>query len=420
MASVHVTTFQLENWRQFGAVNLDLSSQVTILTGVNGSGKTTLLKLLAYFTGEQFSFLSTPRMMRDDKGYAWYSGVAVGRRLRKLLNFDEAQPANRHIIGQLAFSNGQSSRLFLPYQTDGAQTQVEVENLVATHGFFVSSHRPDYYYAPVASLGIAKKSRRNAYNEYIKEIRRSYSGNTRVGLSSILKNALLNWGYVGFGSEVAPRDPELMNNFLRFQQILRDILPESLGFEKYEIRSGSEIVFVCKDEEDFILETASGGIVALIHLAWLIFTYSDDTPFTVLIDEAENHLHPSLQRILLPNLSRAFPYVRFVVSTHSPLVVNSVKGSSVYALHYDGSKVISSKLDFDKDARSAADILDQVLGVPVTLPTWAEHEYGRIVNEYLNRSPNEVDLEAFTKELRAAGLGSFALTGIEDFLSKRK
>ncbi|WP_419836937.1 AAA family ATPase [Streptomyces brasiliscabiei] len=49
-------------------------------------------------------------------------------------------------------------------------------------------------------------------------------------------------------------------------------------------------------------------------------------------DEPENHLHPSMQRTLVPTLLAAFPNVRFIVATHSPFVVTSTREAYVYAL----------------------------------------------------------------------------------------
>ena len=41
----------------------------------------------------------------------------------------------------------------------------------------------------------------------------------------------------------------------------------------------------------------------------------------VLIDEIDLHLHPSLQRALIPRLRKVFPKVQWIVTTHSPLVL---------------------------------------------------------------------------------------------------
>lgn len=52
----------------------------------------------------------------------------------------------------------------------------------------------------------------------------------------------------------------------------------------------------------------------------------------VLIDEVEAHLHPDLQGRILPFLTERFPGVQFVVTTHSPFVVNSLDGAVIYDL----------------------------------------------------------------------------------------
>ncbi len=48
-----------------------------------------------------------------------------------------------------------------------------------------------------------------------------------------------------------------------------------------------------------------------------------DIQAIVLIDEIDLHLHPSLQRKLVPQLRQALPHVQWIVTTHSPLVLSS-------------------------------------------------------------------------------------------------
>jgi len=44
----------------------------------------------------------------------------------------------------------------------------------------------------------------------------------------------------------------------------------------------------------------------------------------VLIDEIELHLHPQWQREVVEKLRRSFPRIQFVLTTHSPFVIQSV------------------------------------------------------------------------------------------------
>lgn len=205
-----------------------------------------------------------------------------------------------------------------------------------------------------------------------------------------------------------PSDQSQISNFEGFRDVLRKVLPETLGFEDLEIRD-YELVFVCNGGKDeFLLETASGGVSALIDIAWQVYMFDTDKnqSFAVIIDEIENHLHPSMQRTLLPKLVAAFPHVRFIVSTHSPLVVTSVENCYVYALGYTEKKKIKSHLlDFKSEVKNAVDVLDEVLGVSTTIPEWAEERLDAILKGYERREINPQSLSELRREIESAGLG---------------
>ncbi len=58
-----------------------------------------------------------------------------------------------------------------------------------------------------------------------------------------------------------------------------------------------------------------------------------ETSGVVLIDEVDLHLHPSWQQRILGILLSVFPKVQFVVSTHAPSVINSVKQENIRILN---------------------------------------------------------------------------------------
>jgi len=60
-----------------------------------------------------------------------------------------------------------------------------------------------------------------------------------------------------------------------------------------------------------------------------------DIQAIVLIDEIDLHLHPSLQRELVPRLRKALPKVQFIVTTHSPLVLANFDANEIIALDRD-------------------------------------------------------------------------------------
>jgi predicted ATP-binding protein involved in virulence len=59
------------------------------------------------------------------------------------------------------------------------------------------------------------------------------------------------------------------------------------------------------------------------------------TPGVVLIDEVDMHLHPRWQQLVIQLLRTAFPDVQFIVSTHSPHVLTTVRKDSIRIIRGD-------------------------------------------------------------------------------------
>lgn len=59
---------------------------------------------------------------------------------------------------------------------------------------------------------------------------------------------------------------------------------------------------------------------------------SFDLEGIVLIDEVETHLHLELQKKILPLLTKLFPNIQFIISTHSPFILNSLRDVVIYDL----------------------------------------------------------------------------------------
>jgi predicted ATP-dependent endonuclease of OLD family len=56
-------------------------------------------------------------------------------------------------------------------------------------------------------------------------------------------------------------------------------------------------------------------------------------PAIVLVDEIDLHLHPEWQRKIVSFLSKTFPKTQFIVTAHSPLVIQSANDINVVVLH---------------------------------------------------------------------------------------
>jgi len=72
-----------------------------------------------------------------------------------------------------------------------------------------------------------------------------------------------------------------------------------------------------------------------------------EIPGLLLIDEAENHLHPKWQKVFLKNLLRLFPKIQIITTTHSPFIVSSVKNAKIFVCRSKaGYSVVEEETDY--------------------------------------------------------------------------
>ena len=78
----------------------------------------------------------------------------------------------------------------------------------------------------------------------------------------------------------------------------------------------------------------------------------------VLIDEVDQHLHPSWQRNILPALKETFPSIQFVVTTHSPQVMSFVKEKNILLI--DQFKVFGVPETYGRDSNEILELAYEV------------------------------------------------------------
>lgn len=85
-----------------------------------------------------------------------------------------------------------------------------------------------------------------------------------------------------------------------------------------------------------------------------------ETPGVILIDEVDLHLHPQWQQRILKDLTELFPNVQFIVTTHAPAVINSVRRESLIALDEHRNVYVPVSETYGRDMNSVA---REVMGI---------------------------------------------------------
>lgn len=329
-------------------------------------------------------------------------------------------------IGMLGYANGLHTGIAVPVSDASSRQEYDLympdQQLV--QGVFLNSHRiASGNYVNVPAIPTNFVDAEQLFERFTEEMRAVWAGSwtgrpPRMALKEALMAAAL------FGSPGNPSidyNPEAAAIWEGFQRTISLVLPKSLGFKRLRVRVPDIIVETSTG--DFVLDDASGGVSAVMEMAWQIFLRSRNTGnFTVILDEPENHLHPSLQRELLPSFLAAFPQAQFIVATHSPFVVTATPDSYVYVLDFNSEGQVDSRsLDYANKSSGADDTLRRVLGLSSTLPIWAEDKLSEIVRRHVHGSLTVESMDALRNDLSEIGLESdFPETVVRIADSQRK
>lgn len=123
---------------------------------------------------------------------------------------------------------------------------------------------------------------------------------------------------------------------------------------------------------------------------------SKETCGIVWIDEIDMHLHPEWQQVVLAGLTKAFPKIQFIVTTHSPQVLTTVRKESIRVIEWDGDNAYARTPVHETYAQESRTTLEDVLGVPSRPPL----EVTNKLRDYLKRVENREDAVPETIQLR--------------------
>ena len=145
-----------------------------------------------------------------------------------------------------------------------------------------------------------------------------------------------------------------------------------------DIHRGMGIMTVDNDiwsnPEPLYAGNLSAGSQGTLMWVWLLvlkmvhhYGYRTDwekKPAILLIDEIENHLHPTWQRRVIPALLHHFPGLQIFATTHSPFVVAGLKAGQVHLLNRDENGVVTASTNTENiEGWTADEILRVYMGV---------------------------------------------------------
>ena len=128
--------------------------------------------------------------------------------------------------------------------------------------------------------------------------------------------------------------------FQAFEDILRRIFNDKNLQLKFDDET-FQFSICGTDRDPFDFNTMSSGYSAVFDIINDLIIRMEaksglrtefDMEGVVLVDEIETHLHLELQKEILPILTKLFPNIQFVITTHSPFILSSVDNAVIYDL----------------------------------------------------------------------------------------
>ena len=373
---------KLHNFRCYEKLEIDFNRQLTVLVGKNGSGKTTVLEAIAIALGTWFV------------GFNIVNAKGINKRtdpLRKAYQIgatDDVQtqfPVEIEAWGKIEESKDQilhwKRELYTPTGTMTTKDAKEIVEYAAEYQKAISEGRTDIYLPMVAYYGTGRlwdyhrqkrtdvfkvSSRTNGYIDCL-------DGTANVKL-------MMDWFQIMTinkyqrQEENLESNPELDTVYLAMEKCLTNLS----GYSDVKIRynMGTQELDVYYSEQDkqrmrIPLNQLSDGYKGMISLvadiAYRMATLNPQLGTevlskgdgVVLIDEVDLHLHPAWQQKVIDNLMNIFPKVQFIVSTHAPAIISSVKTDKLRILSNKEVCMTANQV-YGKDVNS---VMKEIMGV---------------------------------------------------------
>lgn len=321
MEQTFLTSVNIAKVRHLQNITIPLSTEKRkhlILTGKNGSGKTSVLDSLAAF----FDFLV---------GSNFYSREELQENINILSSNlpNGTTEENKRYVQR----NNESIAVWekeMRHWTEGAVTSCSsfatLREKYADGQFILAYYKADRLSKVEVSSTIENIQLKDKYQ--LNETPGTKLVKYMVGMKATQAFALQK--------KDTGRAAEIEEWFSRFEGILKKVFDDSSLRLDFNI-DNFQFHILQDNREPFDFNTMSSGYSAVFDIINDLMMRMErkknySTEGIVLIDEIETHLHLELQRVILPFLTELFPNIQFIVTTHSPFVLNSIDNAVIYDL----------------------------------------------------------------------------------------
>jgi predicted ATP-binding protein involved in virulence len=399
---VKLTKLRLENFRCFEALDVQLHPQLTVLVAENGLGKSTLLDGVRVALWPFVSSFDLARNAFNDPGNA----ISIDDvRLVKLDTGDMARqlPSRVMMTGDFGVGN---DRTWIRYRDkeakltktkDDGDTSFMKQWATVVQSQIRNPDKPTldlpvFGYYGTGRLWAQKKLTETTKGKddtretdfYV----RTFAYMNCLDPASSFKHfkEWFIWAFESYweaqikflegkGTEAevhAAQGPVLV-----VQQAIDTFLRPSTGWHtlEYSFSQEKSLVLHHDDQGTLKVDVLSDGIRSMLAMVGDIAyrciklnphlgdRAAQETHGVVMIDEVDMHLHPCWQQIVLGQLQEAFPLVQFIVTTHSPQVLTTVKAECIRGLKFlNGKVVVKDDYQFSEGAEAQL-VLEDILGV---------------------------------------------------------
>ncbi|ADB42299.1 AAA family ATPase [Spirosoma linguale] len=329
-------SISLENVRSFGTkqtINFTdkdgNAARWNVILGDNGTGKTTVLKCIYISAQNSYSFYE----------YEWsYKGLArINSKGPNVMGL---------VTGVLGINDNEEKVGFSTKYVPLESGRFSVDILDEFNFTLPERNNFEVIYA----YGAARRISAGILNNYAEDERRVVN---LFSENSALLNAekwLIQAEYISL------KEPKFATQFLIVLNILKKLFRGEVSDIFIKTETGEPRVFFKTHYGDVRLHELSLGYKTLI--AWmvdfakgLLDRYPDSEnplaePAVCLVDEIDLHLHPKFQRTIIQFLTETFPNTQFIVTAHSPLIVQSAEDANIILLKREGSEtVVADSID---------------------------------------------------------------------------